>query len=210
MVSAVAVKPCCAEFNTHAHERTDKHTCRLNDPGPLIRPIPCHISADYFLFDRSLPTTSFIFTGFLVLLGPAAAVGTRQVATGLNEPKLSPLVKCSHLTHLEPGGTECCTATVAQLLDSQFFSSFISLYRVHKNFAFSKNNAPFSSVGTVNISLPPVQEPHQITSSPVSTRYEEDDKLLIAGVGRERCRTDDVCSADSDHFARVTRRVKQV
>ncbi|TKS78889.1 Multiple C2 and transmembrane domain-containing protein 1 [Collichthys lucidus] len=63
MVSAVAVKPCCAEFNTHAHERTDKHTCRLNDPGPLIRPIPCHISADYFLFDRSLPTTSFIFTG---------------------------------------------------------------------------------------------------------------------------------------------------
>lgn len=48
MVSAVAVKPCCAEFITHAHERTDKHTCRLglNNPKPQIRPIPCHISAD--------------------------------------------------------------------------------------------------------------------------------------------------------------------
>lgn len=40
---------------------------------------------------------------FLSLLGPVAAVGTRQVAIGINEPKLSPLVKCSHLTHLEPG-----------------------------------------------------------------------------------------------------------
>lgn len=63
MVSAVAVKPCCAGFNTHAQERIDEHTCRLrlNDPGPLIRPIPCHISTD------TLPLWSLVAHNFFHL-----------------------------------------------------------------------------------------------------------------------------------------------
>lgn len=60
MVSSVAVKPCCAEFNTHerthAYAYTYTYTCaytytytsrlKLNDPGSLIWPIHCHISSD--------------------------------------------------------------------------------------------------------------------------------------------------------------------
>ena len=63
MVSAVAVKPCCAGFNTHVQERIDEHTCRprLNDPGPLIRPIPCHISTD------TLPLWSLVAHNFFHL-----------------------------------------------------------------------------------------------------------------------------------------------
>lgn len=80
-----------------------------------------------FLFDRLLPTSAFIFTGviilaplhtnthhvfpflapravlqFLSLPVPAAAVGATQVAVDINEPELSPRVKCRHLTHLGP------------------------------------------------------------------------------------------------------------
>lgn len=127
-VSSVAVKPCCAEFNTHAHERTDKHTCRLrlNDPGvsDMTNPLPHQHWHTSSLIARcpqrlsslqghnpcspshplcSPPFAPRAFLQFLGLLGSAAAVGTRQVAIGINEPKLSPLVKCSHLTHLWRG-----------------------------------------------------------------------------------------------------------
>ncbi|KAM7416508.1 hypothetical protein PAMA_018523 [Pampus argenteus] len=45
----------------------------------------------------------FIPLRYIVL---AWAIGISQVAIALNEPKLSPLVKCSHLTHPEPEGAE--------------------------------------------------------------------------------------------------------
>lgn len=125
MVSSVAVKPCCAEFNIHAHERTDKHTCRLrlNDPGAsdMTNPLPhqrWHTSSLIACCPQRLsslqghnpcspthplcsppfwPPCSFTVSWF------TGVCCSRQVAIGINEPKLSPLVKCSHLTHLEPG-----------------------------------------------------------------------------------------------------------
>lgn len=127
-MSSVAVKPCCAESNTHAHERTDKHTCRLkmNDPGAsdMTNPLPhqhWHTSSLIACCPQLLsslkghnpcspahplcspPFSPGKFYSFLVYWGLLQFGCTRQVAAGINEPKLSPLVKCSHLTHLEPG-----------------------------------------------------------------------------------------------------------
>lgn len=132
MVSIVAVRPRWAEFSTHTQTHTDGGW-DWTTWGPLIWPIPCHIIADTLPLWSLVARNFFHLYGVIILAplrtpasplyptpplcpravlqfcslqGPAAAAGTGQVAIELNEPKLSPLVKCSHLTHLEPGGVE--------------------------------------------------------------------------------------------------------
>lgn len=115
----------------HTHKCTDKHTCRLkpSDPGasdttnppphqrwhtssliaccPLVLSSlqghnPCSLTHTYTHTHTPLLAPRAVLQ-FLSVPVPGAAAGATQVAVDINEPKLSPRVKCRHLTHLGPG-----------------------------------------------------------------------------------------------------------